>query len=92
MNDYFLRTDTKQQMDAALSKTGLLVGARFADGVFVDYIGPIPAVFGIEGEEIKASDTRFHANLRAVFALTDAQIAGLPTFAPLPTVPYRVFA
>ena len=92
MNDYLLRTDTKQQMDAALSRVGLLDGERLAEGVFVDYIGAIPAVFDIEGEEIKPSDTRFHANLRTVFPLTADQVAGLPTFAPLPAVPYRVFA
>lgn len=92
MMDIMLRTDDRESMEIALADAGLLHEGRLADGVFVDYIGAIPAVFDIEGEEIKPSDTRFHANIRTVFPLTAEQVAALPTFAPLPAVPYRVFA
>jgi hypothetical protein len=34
----------------------------------------------------------YHANLRVTFDLTDEQIGVLPTFDPLPAIPYRVFA
>jgi hypothetical protein len=101
MTDYMLRTDTEAQMDDALEAAGLLVevdqgGGELVlmpvAGCYVDRIGAIPPSYDIEGQQIKAGDPRFHANIRVTFELTDAQLALLPTFTPLPQVPYRVFA
>lgn len=85
-----LRTPTEQGMIDALVEAGLatekvvqgegtvLLGVN---GVDYDPIGPIDG-----------KDERFHANIRVRFPLTGAQIALLPTFTPLPQIPYRVFA
>lgn len=92
MTDYYLRTDTKQQMDAALAAAGLVVGGRTVDGVYIDMIGRIPCTLDYEGNEVKPADTRFHANVRVVKPLTAAQVSSLPLVSPLPAVPYRMFA
>jgi hypothetical protein len=101
MTDYMLRTDTEAQMDDALEAAGLLVEVDQGDGelvllpvagCYLDRIGPIPAQLDPEGEVIRPSDTRYHANIRVTFELTPAQVAALPTFTPEPTIPYRVFA
>ena len=90
MTDYMLRTDTAADMDDALRDARLIVDTVDAVGdpmivpvavAYLDRIGPIP--YG---------DTRYHANLRVTIDLTPEQIAALPTFAPEPTVPYRVWA
>jgi hypothetical protein len=95
MTDYMLRTDTEAQMDDALEAAGLLedgpMGTYPVAGCYVDFIGPIPAQLDPEGEVIRPSDTRFHANIRVTFALTPEQIEALPTFTPTPGIPYRVF-
>lgn len=100
MTDFMLRTDTEAQMDDALEAAGLLVetdlgGGEIAlvptAGVTLDRIGPIPAQLDPEGEVIRPGDSRYHANLRMTVELTPAQVAALPTFAPEPSVPYRVF-
>lgn len=99
--DYLLRTDTEAQMDDALEAAGILVEQDMGEGelallpvsgAYVDFIGPIPARLDPEGEIITPSDPRFHANLRVTFELTPEQVAALPTFDPLPSIPYRVFA
>jgi len=101
--DYLLRTNTESQMDDALEAAGILretdIGGGTGElalipvpGAYVDFIGPIPARLDPEGEIITPSDTRFHANLRVTFELTPEQVAALPTFDPLPSIPYRVFA
>jgi hypothetical protein len=96
MTDFMLRTDTEAQMDDALEAAGLLedgpMGTYPVAGCYVDRIGPIPAQLDPEGEVIRPSDTRFHANIRVTFALTPEQIEALPTFTPEPGIPYRVFA
>lgn len=90
MTDYMLRTDTEAQINDALRAAGLIVDTldEVGDhmivpvaGAYLDRIGPIP--YG---------DTRYHANLRVTIDLTPEQVAALPTFAPEPTVPYRVWA
>ena len=99
--DYLLRTTTEAQMDDALEAAGILVEQDMGEGelallpvpgAYLDRIGPIPAQLDPEGEIITPSDPRFHANLRVTFELTPEQVAALPTFDPLPSIPYRVFA
>jgi hypothetical protein len=99
--DYLLRTNTEAQMDDALEAAGILVEQDMGDGelalmpvpgAYLDRIGPIPAQLDPEGEVIKDGDTRYHANLRVTFELTEQQEAMLPQVAPQPAVPYRVFA
>ena len=100
MTDYLLRTNTEAQMDDALEAAGILVEQDTGEGemallpvpgAYLDRIGPIPARLDPEGELIKESDTRYHANLRVAIGLTEEQVAALPTFDPLPTIPCRVF-
>jgi hypothetical protein len=96
MTDYMLRTDTEAQMDDALEAAGLLedgpMGTYPVAGCYVDRIGTIPPTYDSEGQQIKAGDPRFHANIRVTFELTDEQVEWLPTFTPEPSIPYRVFA
>jgi len=101
--DYLLRTNTESQMDDALEAAGILretdIGGGTGElallpvaGAYLDRIGPIPAQLDPEGEVIKDGDTRYHANLRVVFELTEEQEAMLPQVSPPPAIPYRVFA
>ena len=96
MTDFMLRTDTEAQMDDALIAAGVAIeidGAVIAaEGVTIDRIGPIPPSYGPDGKVTSQGDMRFHANIRCMVELTQAQIDALPTFTPDPTVPYRVFA
>jgi len=101
MTDYMLRTNTEAQMDDALEAAGLLVEVDQGEGqmilmpvpgCYVDRIGPIPASYDIEGQQIKAGDPLFHTNIRVMFELTEEQMEWLPTFTPEPSIPYRVFA
>jgi hypothetical protein len=86
--DYLLRSTTESDLDDALIAAGLgeerdigegEIAVLPVAGVTLDRIGPIH------------SDNRYHANLRVSFELTKAQEDELPTFTPLPGVPYRVF-
>jgi hypothetical protein len=61
-------------------------------GISVDHIGPIPPTVDIDGVQTSPGDTRWHTNIRAMIELTTEQIESLPTFDPLPAIPYRVFA
>jgi hypothetical protein len=102
MTDYMLRTPTEAQMDAALTAAGLLVETDIGNGstalvptagVNLDRIGPVPPRYNEDGEPVPGTgDTRYHANLRVTVELTPQQVAALPTFAPEPQVPYRVWA
>lgn len=96
MTDFMLRTNTVLQMDDALVAAELLedgpMGTYPVAGCYVDRIGAIPPTFDSQGQQIKAGDLRFHANIRVTFELTPAQVAALPTFTPTPGIPYRVFA
>ena len=60
-------------------------------GVTLDRIGPIPALVDEEGVIVRPGDNRYHANIRVTFLLDKAQEDELPTFTPMPGVPYRVF-
>lgn len=99
--DYLLRTNTEAQMDDALEAAGILVEQDMGEGelalmpvpgAYLDRIGPIPAQLDPEGEIIRDGDPRYHANLRVTIELTEEQVEALPTFDPLPSIPYRVFA
>jgi hypothetical protein len=98
--DYLLRTTTESDMDDALIAAGL--AQEFTDedgevtvvavgGVAIDHIGPIPARVDEDNVVIKPGDSRWHTNVRVAFELDKAVEDALPTFAPTPGVPYRVF-
>jgi hypothetical protein len=100
MTDYLLRADNESDLDDALLAAGVaqevadLDGEVFVvatEGITLDRIGPIPAQVDEDGVIVRPGDNRYHANLRATVQLTAAQIAELPVFSPVPTVPYRVF-
>ena len=100
MIDYLLRAATESDLDDALIAAGVAqevtdddgeVTVLPVNGITLDRIGPIPAQVDEEGIIVRPGDNRFHANLRAMVELTAAQVAALPTFAPEPSVPYRVF-
>lgn len=99
MKDYFLRADTREQIDQALINAGLLT---IADGEpitspevnLLDYIGQIPEETGRmikdeDGNEYPETilSAEYHANLRG--ALTPEQEAVLPII-PWPEKPYRI--
>ena len=44
-----------------------------------------------DGIIIKPGHPEYHANLRVTIELTEEQVEALPTFDPLPSVPYRVW-
>jgi hypothetical protein len=98
--DYLLRSTTESDLDDALIAAGLAEEVTDEDGevmvlpvtgVTLDRIGPIPAQVDEEGVIVRPGDNRYHANLRVSFELTKEQEDELPTFEPLPGVPYRVF-
>lgn len=100
--DYLLRTTTESDMDDALISAGLAQEVTDEDGevmvlpvsgVTIDHIGPIPAQVDPEDPAVivRPGDNRWHTNVRVTFELPKAQEDLLPTFAPLPSVPYRVF-
>lgn len=100
--DYLLRTTTESDMDDALIAAGLAqeitdtdgeVTVQAVSGVAIDHIGAIPAQVDPEDPAVivRPGDSRWHTNVRVTFELPKAQEDLLPTFDPLPTVPYRVF-
>jgi len=98
--DYLLRTATEELMDDALIAAGLAqevtdedgeVTVQPIQGVYLDRIGPIPAQVDPDGIIIKPGHAEYHANLRVAIELTEEQVEALPTFDPLPSVPYRVW-
>jgi hypothetical protein len=98
--DYLLRSTTESDLDDALIAAGLAEERTDEDGevmvlpvtgVTLDRIGPIPAQVDEEGVIVRPGDNRYHANIRVSFELDKAQEDELPTFTPLPGVPYRVF-
>lgn len=106
--DYLLRTTTKEDMNTVLNNAGLvseLTGLNEEsffipiEGVSIDHIGSIaqPDIIEVVNGELTlitpgSVDNRWHTNIRVNIELTEEQIAALPTFEPLPTIPYRVFA
>lgn len=102
MTDFMLRTNTQDEMDDALIAAGLAqeytdpdgeVTVVAVSGVAIDHIGPIPARLDPEDPSVilKPGDNRWHTNIRVTVELTQEQIDALPTFAPTPGIPYRVF-
>ncbi len=90
MQDFMLRTSSEQVMIDALVEAGLITEKVGEDGN--PFVAPVSGVAYDPIGAIEGKDGRFHANVRVTFPLTDAQLALLPTFTPLPQVPYRVFA
>ena len=100
MSDYLLRSNTESDLDDALIAANVAREVTDDDGevlvlpvngITIDRIGPIPAQVDEEGIIIRPGDNRYHANLRASVELTQDQIDLLPTFDPVPSIPYRVF-
>lgn len=99
--DYMLRTTTESAMLTALIAAGVAqeatdhggeVNVFPTEGISIDHIGAIPPKTDIDGNILSPGDSRWHTNIRAVIELTEEQITALPTFAPEPSIPYRVFA
>lgn len=98
--DYLLRSTTESDLDDALIAAGLAqevtdmdgeVTVQPVEGITLDRIGPIPAQVDEKGIIVRPGDPRFHANLRVAIELAQDQIDLLPTFDPIPSIPYRVF-
>ena len=99
--DYMLRTTTESEMEDILIAAGVAQEATDIEGnvvviptagVSIDHIGAIPPKTDIDGNILSPGDARWHTNIRAMIELTEEQITALPTFAPDPSIPYRVFA
>ena len=99
--DYLLRTTTESEMEDILIAAGVAQEATDHEGavmviptagVSIDHIGAIPPKTDIDGNILSPGDPRWHTNIRAMIELTEEQITALPTFAPEPSIPYRVFA
>ena len=61
-------------------------------GAYLDRIGAIPPQYDAGGNIVEPGHSEYHANLRVTIELTEEQVEALPTFKPLPSIPYRVFA
>lgn len=97
MSDYYLRTNTEEQMVEAFAAIGVEVSGidgecHSLDGQRIDigWIGPVTWT-DPETKQTEA-DARFHANLRVAGELTAAQAAELPILDPAPSIPMRVWA
>jgi hypothetical protein len=95
MTDYYLRTNTEEQMVEVFAAIGVEVSGidgecHILDGQRID-IGWIGPVTRIVDEEL-VTDERFHANLRVSGELTAEQLAALPILDPPPSHPMRVWA
>lgn len=99
--DYMLRTTTESEMEDALIAAGVAQEATDHEGeviviptagISIDHIGAIPPKTDIDGNILSPGDTRWHTNIRVTFEMTPEQVLMLPTFAPEPSIPYRVFA
>lgn len=104
MPDYFLRAETKEEIETKLLGAGLLIQTTGADGVqwlseasgvFIDHLGPY-ILFVNEFDETGklkppiTKDSRWHTNIRTLFELTEAQKAYLPLI-DKPSSPNRKF-
>lgn len=99
--DYLLRTATEARMNDALEAAGILVEQDMGEGelalilvsgAHLDRIGAIPPQYDADGNIVKPGHSEYHANLRVTIELTEEQVEALPTFKPLPSIPYRVWA
>lgn len=99
MKDYFLRAQSREQIDQALTAAGLLTiiddePITSPEVAILDYIGQIPEETGrmvtdedgFEYPEMVLS-AEYHANLRGAF--TQDQLDKLPII-PWPKKPYRI--
>ena len=99
--DYLLRTTTESEMEDILIAAGVAQETTDIEGnviviptagISIDHIGAIPPKTDIDGNILSPGDTRWHTNIRVTFELTEEQVELLPSFAPEPSIPYRVFA
>lgn len=96
MKDFFLRANTREQIDQALIDAGLIT---IVDGepitspeVIIDYVGAIYRPSGAldeEGSPIMEAVEGYHVNLRG--NLTQQQADKLPII-DVPNNPQRIFA
>ena len=84
MRDYYLRTDTVEEMNSALIAAGLQDDEGNLIGCDIDHIGPI---FWADG----TSDPRWHTNLRVHGELDPVAETLLPILDPPPANPTRVW-
>ena len=104
MPNYFLRAETKEEIEQKLIGAGLAYMTTGADGsqwltespgTFIDHIGPY-IVFVNEVDETGKlvppiiKDERWHTNIRTSSELTEAEKAYLPLIDP-PKTPNRKF-
>lgn len=99
MKDYFLRAQSREQIDQALTASGLLTitddePTTSPEVAILDYIGQIPEETGRmvtdeDGNEYPEMvlSAEYHANLRGTF--TQDQLDKLPII-PWPKKPYRI--
>lgn len=101
MNDYYLRTETEEEMLAAFSAIGIPLPAGgnldgrvvYVNGVRMDigWIGPVvrPNPSDPEGQPIVNS--RYHVNMRVSGELPASVLDALPILNPSPSNPMRVW-
>lgn len=93
MTDLYLKTLTKEDMDAKLLEAGVIddEGALTA-GFSIDQIGPFTKFTGYDetGEPIGDYYPDWHTNLRGKF--TQTQLDLLTPLSVYPLLPYRVWA
>jgi hypothetical protein len=102
MIDYYLRTETEEEMLAAFSAIGILLPAGenldgrvvYLNGVRMDigWVGPIFDPQNELGLMPMLQDDRFHVNLRVAGDLPEETLAALPIMNPPPATPMRVWA
>jgi len=81
MIDIYLKAATQADIHGCMEDAGLMVDDALAYGVCLDEIGEIEGATG------------YHANLRALFDLTDEQMDALePIEIVAPETPVRVWA
>lgn len=106
MYDYYLRTNTFQEMQSALKTANLLTEINFGNGEF--FLIPIENIKIVHlgkclieeplmdenNKIVKNSvyDNRWHTNLRTVEELTEEQKQILPILDPTPNTPKVIFA
>ena len=93
MIDLYLKTDTEDEMNAALLAAGLINDEGFpVAGVSLDHIGPFSRVTAYDKADkpIVVNYPGWHTNLRGDF--TDEQLAAWAPISVQPAVPHRVWA
>lgn len=106
MYDYYLRTNTYEEMQNALKQANLLTEIDFGDGqkflipsenIYLVHIGSCMLEEPIMDENQKiikdaVYDTRWHTNIRSKIEFTEEQKQLLPLLDPQPQTPKLIFA